>query len=115
ALPAEVHVAATVNLKLAARRLAPARDAEVALEALADLRRHQRLLRVEHAAAQRALGAQLERARAELTPAALDEVAALFVAAAAELTASEGEEAAADGDTPALPDVIDRAVERRLR
>src|SRR4051794_7890551 len=73
-LPAATYADIAGAFRAPTRRLSGARDAEVALEALDGLRRHQRLLRSERTAAEQVLRARCDVARQALGAAALGEV-----------------------------------------
>jgi CHAD domain-containing protein len=83
----EAARAARTALRDAARRIAPARDAEASLAALEKLRHAQRLLRQEHLPAESALKERRDAARGALSAAAVADVAAAFAAAADDLPA----------------------------
>jgi CHAD domain-containing protein len=84
-LGAEADRAARDALRSAARRLAPARDAEATAATLEKLRHAQRLLRRERLPAEEALAARRRAAAERLTAGFRDEVAAVFEGAAAAL------------------------------
>ena len=82
ALGPELERAARATFRDAARRVSSIRDAEVAVETLEKLRRHQRLLRHEREPAERALRSRREAADAAVDAAMREHVAAAFAAAA---------------------------------
>ncbi|HXT19610.1 MAG TPA: CHAD domain-containing protein [Thermoanaerobaculia bacterium] len=87
ALGPALERAARARFRDAAQSVSTIRDAEVTVEALAELRKHQRLLRTEREAAERVLRAHRDAADAKVTAAVRKQVAEAFEAAVAGLPA----------------------------